>query len=288
MNKHSVNISSLVILLSLLSFIAEACIYYFVPYHWVSVLSAGIIAVVISHFCLESSLEYGYCFLHSAFMTASTLIFSIIIYVIQPNPWIQYDFTMVFLVLVNWFLPFIYCCIRDLTDHGPRFDGYRTFFQRMSISFFLLFLFVIVKQYFITPILPPYEELPFGAHNFVPFMATAMWFEAGIRGNWLLDPMLYYIAEMICMGIPIGFFVRIYCHQIHMVCRLLIYFCIPILLEMLQEISGMGRGDIDDVALSLIGILIGVILFHIMNSIFHAVSNREFTLSRSQTSKYFN
>ena len=37
MNNRAVNISSLVILLSLVSFIAEACLYYLINYHWVSI-----------------------------------------------------------------------------------------------------------------------------------------------------------------------------------------------------------------------------------------------------------
>ena len=95
MNNRAVNISSLVILLSLVSFIAEACLYYLINYHWVSILFAVLFSVGLSHFCLESSLNYGYSFLHAAFMVTITFIFSTVIYLIQPNQWIHYDFSMV-------------------------------------------------------------------------------------------------------------------------------------------------------------------------------------------------
>lgn len=287
MNNRAVNISSLVILLSLVSFIAEACIYYLVNYHWVSIVVAAVLSVGISHFCLESSLNYGYSFLHAAFMVTSTFIFSVVIYVIQPNQWIQYDFSMVALVLINWITPFVYCNLRDILDRGPRFDGYRTFFDRMSILFVLFFLFVIFKQYFLTPITPPYQELPFGAHNFVPFMTTASYIEFTQYNSISLTPLILYIAEMICLGIPIGFFVRIYGAQLSFLLRLCIYFAIPVLLEILQEFTGRGWGDIDDVAMSLIGILIGVILYYLMNGISQSISNREFMVDRGQTSNYF-
>ena len=288
MNQKAVSISSLVILLSLLSFMAEVCIYYFVPYHWVSVVFAAVIALGISHFCLEVSLDYGYSFLHAAFMVISTLIFSVVIYLIQPNQWIQYDFSMVILVLTNWMVPSLYSCFRDLTDHGPRFDGYRVFFHRMSVLFILLLLFVICKQYFLTPIEPPYEEMPFGAHNFVPFMATATYIESALYSNTSLTPLFLYMAEMICMGIPIGFFCRIYFNRVFFFFRLVIYFAIPILLEVIQDASGLGRGDIDDVTMTLFGILLGTLLFHLMNVIYQWVANRDFMLSRSQTSTYYN
>ena len=88
MNKRTVNISSLVLLLSLLSLITTMCLYYLVPMHYVSVIFAGVASVLLAHFFLESSLNYDYNFLHAASMTVSTLVFAIAIYVIQPNEWI--------------------------------------------------------------------------------------------------------------------------------------------------------------------------------------------------------
>lgn len=287
MSKRTVNISSLVILLSLLSFIAEVCVYYFLPYHWISVLFAGAVALGNSHFCLESSMDYDYSFIHASFMVIATLAFSGIVYIIQPNRWIQYDFSMVLLVLVNWLVPFVYSCIRDLLDHGPRFDGYHTFFHRMSILFIVIFLLTVVKQYFLTPIVPPYPDEPFGAHNFVPFMSTATYIESVLRQHGSLNTLFAYIAEIFFMGIPIGFFCRIYLRKLYLVFRVMIYIAIPVVLEVLQYVTGAGRGSIDDVTFSLLGILIGVILFHLMNQLFQAVSNREFMMSRTQTAKYF-
>jgi glycopeptide antibiotics resistance protein len=287
MNTRAVNISSLVILLSLISFIAEACVYYLINQHWISVIAAIILSVGISHFCLESSLNYGYSFLHAAFMVTITFIFSVIIYIIQPNRWIPYDFSLVALVLINWITPFVYCSIRDLLDRGPRFTGFRDFFSRMSLLFVVFFLFVIIKQYFLTPIKPPYQELPFGAHNFVPGMTTASYIEFSLYNNIGMTPLFHYMIEMICLGIPVGFFVRIYGGRFPFLVRLMIYFAIPILLEIFQEITGRGWGDIDDVTMSLFGILLGVILYHLMNGISQSVSNREFMMERNQNSNYF-
>ena len=286
MKNRSVNISSLVILLSLLSFMAEICIYYLINYHAVCLVTAIIFAVGIGHFCLESSLNYGYNFLHSAFMVTACTIFAIVIYLIQPNRWIHYDYCLVYLVLLNWLVPFIYAMIRSLIDQGPRFDGYHIFFQRMSILFAVVFVFAILKEYFITPLTPPYEELVFGAHNFVPFMASASYMEIAIRNHLELAPLLLYILKMVCMGIPAGFFTRVYTDSLPFPARLGIYFGVPIVLEILQELTGRGWGDIDDVTMSMFGVLIGVILYYIMNLLFQSVSNREFTVTRS-SAKYF-
>lgn len=189
MNSRVVNISSLIILLSLLSFIAEALAYYLIPLHWVSILFAALLSLGISHFCLETSLDYDYGFIHAAFMTISTLAFASIVYLIQPNQWITYDFSLVFLMLINWIVPLLYNTIRDLLDNGPRFYGYSIFFKRMTILFLIIYIMVILKQYFITPITPPYEAEAFGAHNFVPFMSLGIHLEAMLRTQADLIPL---------------------------------------------------------------------------------------------------
>ena len=56
---------------------------------------------------------------------------------------------------------------------------------------------------------------------------------------------------------------------------------------LLQELTGRGWGDIDDVTMSLLGVLIGVILFYLLNGLSQSVSNREYMMSRNQTSNYF-
>ena len=177
--------------------------------------------------------------------------------------------------------------IRDMLDRGPRFDGFHIFFQRMSVLFIVFFLFVVIKQYFLTPITPPYQELPFGAHNFVPMMTTASYIEFALNSHTSLTPLFCYIAEMIALGVPIGFFVRIYGAKLPFLLRLVIYAGIPVILELLQELTGRGWGDIDDVTMSLLGVLIGVILFYLLNGLSQSVSNREYMMSRSQTSNYF-
>lgn len=156
MNKRSVNISSLVILLSLLSFLFEMCLYYFIPQHLITVAVAAIISLGLAHFFLESSLNYDYCFLHASFMTITSTAFTIIVYLMQPNVWIAYDYSLIALIIVNWFIPFGYCFIRDFCDRGPRFAEYLFFFYGMSILFLIIYAIALVKLLFVTPLLPPY------------------------------------------------------------------------------------------------------------------------------------
>lgn len=283
MNKRAVNISSLVILLALLSLILEICLYYFVPQHFVTVVVAAVISLVLTHFFLETSLDYDYCFLHAAIMTVASVAFCMVVYLIQPNSWISYDYSLLALIIINWLVPFSYCFIRDFADRGPRFSDYLFFFHGMSILFLVVYCIAIIKQLFVTPLLPPYDSLSFGAHNFVPFMATGSYLERALSNGEDITEMLIYIMEIIALAIPFGFYARVYCRKLPFLLRLLIYIVTPFLFEALQYLTGIGRADIDDYALAMIGTIIGTVIYHIVYYISYESHKRDFLEDRTVT-----
>ncbi|MCD7825585.1 MAG: VanZ family protein [Clostridiaceae bacterium] len=285
MNKRSVNINSLVLLLALLSLLLEIFIYYFIPQHYITVIVAAVISLALSHFFLETSLEYKSCLLHASFMTITTAGFCVIVYSMQPNEWIQYDYWTLCLVLINWLVPYIYCFVRDFADRGPRFDCFHFFFHGMSIIFILIYLLAIAKQFFITPYLPPFGFAEFGAHNFIPFMTTGSYFENAISLGIDLTPAIVYLIETVVFFIPFGFLARIYCRNVNLFSRVLAYLCFPLLLELLQYFTGLGRGDIDDYALALIGTLIGIAIYHIVYAVSYSFHKRDFLEDRTVTKK---
>ena len=281
MGKRAVSVSSLVILLALLSFILEVCIYYFVPWHIVSVFVAIVVSVVLSHYFLEMTLDYDSCFLFSAFMTISSTAFCIIVYLLQPNPWIDYDYSLLVLVLVNWLFPFAYCFLRDFADRGPRFDGYIFFFHAMSAVFAIIYGLAVIKQFFITPVEPPYEAMAMGAHSFVPFMSTGTYIESVLNQGPGLTKFIAYLLEVIVFAIPFGFYARVYTRFFSKGIRMLTYLLIPCLIEVLQFVTGRGRGDIDDFALAMIGTLIGIAIYHLVYAACDEVNKRDFLEDRT-------
>lgn len=285
MNKRSVNISSLVILLSLLSFLFEMCLYYFIPQHLITVAVAAIISLGLAHFFLESSLNYDYCFLHASFMTITSTAFTIIVYLMQPNVWIAYDYSLIALIIVNWFIPFGYCFIRDFCDRGPRFAEYLFFFYGMSILFLIIYAIALVKLLFVTPLLPPYETMDFGAHNFIPFMATGNYIEDALSHHASITKMSTYILEMIVLGIPAGFYIRVFLRNQSITPRIFTYLFLPFLLEFIQFLTGIGRADIDDYTFYLIGILVGIAIYYIVYRISYEVHKRDFLEDRTVVKK---
>lgn len=283
MNKKAVNISSLVILLALLSLILEICLYYFIPQHMVTLAAAAVISLILTHFFLETSLDYDYCFLHAALMTISSLAFCTVVYLIQPNDWIAYDYSLLALIMINWLVPFAYCFIRDFSDRGPRFSDYLFFFHGMSVLFLAVYCIAIIKQLFITPFIPPYTPPAFGAHNFVPFMATGNYIEQALSEGKDISTMIIYIAEMIALAIPFGFYAKVYCRSYPFIARLLIYLAAPLLLEGVQYLTGIGRADIDDYSLAMIGTVIGVVIYNIVYYVSFETHKRDFLEDRTVT-----
>lgn len=281
MNKRLVGVSTLVILLALLSFILEVCLYYFISEHIVAVLAAIGLSVALSHYFLELSLDYDSCFLQAAFMTIASAAFAVVVYLMQPNEWISFDFWILVLVLMNWLVPFIYCFIRDFADRGPRFGGYIFFFHGMSVVFLSMYVLLIAKELFVTPMLPPYPVMEFGAHNFIPFMATGNYLEGVIGSGGNTADMVIYIVQMVIFAIPYGFYAKVYTRELPFILRLLAYMGGPLIIELLQLITGLGRADMDDYAFAIIGILIGTGIYQLVYYVSYETNKRDFLEDRT-------
>lgn len=283
MNKRAVNISSLVLLLSLLSFLLEVTMYYFIPNRAITVFVASVLSIGLSHFFLETSMEYNSCFLHGSFMTITAVAFTVIVYLLQPNPWITYDYSMLVLVLLNWLIPFVYCFFRDFFDRGPRFANYTFFFHGMSVVFLVIYFIALIKQLFVTPMQPPYKELAFGAHNFVPFMASGEYLENALENGENIRPMLLYLTEMVMLFIPFGFYAKVYTRKQPFFIRLFTALFVPFAFEMVQYLTGIGRAHIDDYALAMIGTLIGFLLYGVVFRFSYQFHKRDFLEDRTIT-----
>lgn len=287
MKKKTVSISSLIVLLSLISLILEICIYYFVPQHWAAVAAAVIFSLGVTHFSLESSYDFKYSFVHCCFMVVGSFAFAAVIYIIHSR-WISYDFSMVALVLVNWLTPFIYSAVRDFNDHGPKYDNYILFFHECSILFGAVYLFVIIKQFFITPIAPPFSVKGFGAHDFVPYMSTGEYFENALKAGQPVTDEVRFLAELVFIGLPAGFYIAFYLKEMLLVPRIILYVLFPVLLEVIQFGYGFGTASIDDVFTMLAGELLGIIIYHIVDGIYHCSTKRHFMESRDTINGFLN
>lgn len=238
----------------LLSFLFEMCLYYFIPQHLITVAVAAIISLGLAHFFLESSLNYDYCFLHASFMTITSTAFTIIVYLMQPNVWIAYDYSLIALIIVNWFIPFWLLLYPRFLWPWSAFCRILIFLLRNEHSFpynlcnrFKLSCFLSHRYFHLM------KQWDFGAHNFIPFMATGNYIEDALSHHASITKMITYILEMIVLGIPAGFYIRVFLRN-HSITPRISHICSAISAWFIQFLTGIGRADIDDYTFYLIGI----------------------------------
>ena len=118
-------------------------------------------------------------------------------------------------------------------------------------------------------------------------MTTAEHIEEMLNTNQDIIPVILYIIEIACFGIPFGYFSRVYLKNLHFLLQLLAYLVFPFILEAAQQVTGLGRCAIDDYVIFLIGAVIGIIIYQIMNSLFMSVATRDFTVDRNHSQKNF-
>lgn len=281
------SINNLVVLVCILATAVQVGVYYFLNNPTLAVIVTILLTIGITHFFLELSLDYEVCFLYSAIMVVFSLIVMVAIHECQPNEWISFHYQLIWIVFCNWFFAMLYCICRDAADRGPRFENFVPFFHKMSVLCLLVYMGTVVYIMFVAPLMPPYDLQAFGAHNFVPFMSTGSYLENALRTGGDIKPMLIYITLVVASGIPFGFFTRLYFRRMLFLPRLLFMLLIPLFLEFLQECLQIGRGDIDDYCMALIGVLLGVILFHIIDGIYHALGKQQFLAERNKPFSQF-
>ncbi|MCR5354261.1 MAG: VanZ family protein [Lachnospiraceae bacterium] len=286
MKRKTVSINSLILLLSLISLIVEVSVFYLTQGGYVTVIVSWVLALAITHFCLETSYDYNYGFVNVVFMLVSSTIFAGALYLFG-NDLIQYKFSLVYMVLGNWVFPFVYSLIRYVADVGDRFTGFRKYFRKMIILFLVFYALILIKQYFVTPIKPPYASESFGAHNFIPYMSTGQYIENTVKAGTELRTEMYFLLELLFLGLPAGFLISYSWRTMHILLRIILYIAIPTVFELAQYAYGVGTGSIDDVCTFVIGEVIGIILFHLLDIIFEYVHKRHFMEPRDAIKSYF-
>lgn len=287
MRRHSVSINNLVVLVCILATALQIGVYYFLNNPTLAVFVAILSTIIMTHFFLELSLDYEVCFLYSAIMVVFSLIIALVIFNAPPNKWIQFHYQLIWIVFCNWFFTLIYSIIRDAFDRGPRFENFVPFFHKMNVLCLLIYLGALIYVLFVAPLMPPYIDESFGAHNFVPFMTTGGYIEETLRSGKSIHSAIIYMALLTTLGIPFGFYTRFYLRRMLFLPRLFFMLLIPLFLEFLQACLGIGKGDIDDYCLMLAGTLIGTIIYHLLNALYHAMGKQQFPAERSKPFSQF-
>lgn len=287
MQKRShTEISSLIVFLSILTIVIQFAAYYFFASIYVILGVALLTMIICSHILLEQSQTYESSFI----FTTLTLFISVIITILtyfSRDQLFPYSNILIGINVINWYIPSIYCYIRNMFDYGSRIENYTHYFRNSSIVFIIFYFGLLLYGNFASDAFPwAYQAMAEHA-NFTPFWSLAIQIEDYLNKMIPIGDIIVYLCSRILTFLPYGFFVILLLRRQSRILRFFTLLIFPLALELFQYFIVPERCDIDDVIYALIGGLLGAILFHLTNTIFRAVSGKNF-LAKNSDFRYSN
>lgn len=269
MKNISIQSIVLTIIFTILSVYIEFFCYYFFDSLWIPICVTILFSFIISHITLEITYNYELGFLQILCSFILSTVIIVFVYLNQTSGFIPYKKYMLFLIFLNWFIPFIYYLFRHLLDHVVRLREFNRFFVKSSMIFFLFYTFIIIWKQLLLPFAFPKAIFQTGTYNIIPFWTTASYIEDIIYNKTSLLPLLYYILKQICIFLPFGFYLWLATRKTKLPIRIFIFLLVPFLIELIQLFTSNGYCDIDDYIYSCLGSIGGIILYRVLDSIFY-------------------
>lgn len=286
MERRSIKITTFVFFISLFLVGAEFGVYYFVDKFWPVGLVTVLGSLIVSHIFLESSLTYDTCFLFSLMSMLFSSILTASVYFGQTGNIIVYREYVQFIIYANWLFPLLYSIFRCLFDRGPRFVCFNSYFWKTNILFGVFYLWNLVSHTVISPLRLPYGFDQKGI-SFIPFLTTATHIEDFIYTGNGIGSLIGYIIHILILFIPMGFYIALLLKKYSFLLKGFLIFLIPVAFESVPYVT-QGIANIDSCFYRFFGLLIGILLYQILNAIFQHVTGEDFLYERNKYSFFFN
>jgi len=286
MRKRSfIQVSSLIVFLSILTIIVQLSTYYFFESIYVILGVSCIISIICTNIFLEKTFNYETCFIYTLLMVFVSFVVTLLIYFGKDYSQIPYTNTLIGIIVINWTIPTLLCFLRSMFDRGPRFEGFNSFYRNNSIIFIVFYVVIFVYCLLFQGLFPFNNLFLAEKGNLIPFMRLATYIEDYIYQNVSMSTIVIYLASRILLFMPYGFYSALLLRKFGKLIRILSLLLFPILIEILQYFINIERCDIDDVIYAFIGGILGTILFYLICFTFRAVSGKVF-LSRESEYMY--
>lgn len=167
-----------------------------------------------------------------------------------------------FMLAVNWIAPVLVCSAARLIDRKRRLLKFEEFFKIASIVFFVIYVLSLIALLFFGSANRGYE---YRNVNLIPFKTIKMYLTTTVLSGRIK---ILNLAGNILIFAPLGFYLSVFSHKIHLTFRILILLAVPVVVEILQYVFKTGASDIDDVILNFLGGLLGMSVCWIIERIF--------------------
>lgn len=281
--RTSIQISSLIIFLSIVNILVQFSIYYLFSVIFVVWGISALIMILCCHVLLEQSGTYEACFQFSLLNIFISLIIIVLSYLGGRQSYLPYSGTMLGIAVINWLIPSIHCLLRYMFDYGIRIEEYPLFYRKHTALFLLFYLGILCYGSFSPASFSGvYPSAP-AAANFVPFEIITAQIEAYLNGTSSLSEIMFYLSSRILVFLPFGYFITLILRRKSRLIRFASLLALPMLIQFLQFFIIPSRCDIDDVIYGLLGGLFGALAYYLKNTIFRIVTGRPFLLNASDS-----
>lgn len=274
--RTNTQISSLLVLVSILTIILQIASYYFFGYNFIVLVISSVISVICCHILVEQSDSFGICFDYSILTLFMGLIITVLACFSNEHAFITYSDILTGIIVINWLLPVLYCFIRYMTDIGSHAEDYPIFFRKSSILFIITYLFILIYGSFDNVAIPLAYKTTHNFINFTPFWSISAQIEEYLNGKMPLSDIILYLCSRILIFIPYGYYCVLLLRKKSKLVKFFVLLVLPFLIELFQGILNISRCDIDDLIYALIGGLLGSLCYHLMNSLFKLISGKDF------------
>lgn len=282
MQKRSdIQISYLIVFLSILTIMIQFLSYYFFASFYLVIGLSCLISIVCCHILLEQSITYNSCFIYSILTLFISLIIAILAYLGKASSTFPYTGALVGIVLINWLVPSLHCFLRNMFEYGTKIENFLSFYKNSSIVFFLFYMIFIVYGTITEGAYPWAFSTSSDTANFTPFLALSTQIEDYLYGLIPLSDIVVYLCGRILIFVPYGFYCTLILRHKSQLTKVFSFLLLPLLIEAIQYIFFISQSDIDDLIYAFIGAIIGSLWFYLTNLIYRSISSYDFLANDS-------
>ncbi|MDF2801864.1 MAG: putative rane protein [Anaerocolumna sp.] len=286
MKKNYSHVTTFIILFSIVTVILQFTAYYFVDSFLLTLGISSILCLLCDRILLQLTNNYGACFSYSLLNVLLCSIILLLSYLGNTQGLFPFEEKLYFFLLINWLVPHLNSIFSDMADTSYRITGFKEFFRNSSIVFslfyllgVLIFLFLNNTDYFII-------DANLSTINIIPFYTLATLIENHISDQGSLTYVRTYLLQGIIPYIPYGFYtILLLRHQTRLL-RFVALILFPFAIEALQRLTLLGKADVEEVLLGLLGGFIGALIYHGLNTLHNYAKGRDFLTEQTRFHYY--
>lgn len=286
MKKNYSQVTTIIILLSIITVLLQFTAYYFINSFLLALGISALLCLLCNRILIQQTNNYGSCFSYSLLNVSICSIILLLSYLGNTQNLFQFEDKLYSFLLLNWLIPHLSAVFSNMTDTSDKISGFKTFFRNSSIVFGVFYFFTILNFLFIHNT----EFLIFDADlntiNIVPFYTLATLIEESLSDKGNLTMIRTYFMQGVIPFIPYGFYIILMIRNQTRLIRFMALIFLPMITEVLQRIFLLGKADIEDVLLGLLGGFIGALLYHGINTLHNYAKDRDFLTEQFRYSFY--